>query len=123
MSRYRPGVECRLAFTICDRHFFSVSLSAPFISFRANRQGGSNADNLLADSYVKGIRSGINWSDGLQAMLKDATVSPADWGVEGRGGIAARKRLGYVPQDGGGNKPSGKNVVEGRTASRTLEVG
>ena len=35
---------------------------------------GSNADNLLSDSYVKGIRNGINWTDGLAAMRKDAEV-------------------------------------------------
>lgn len=35
---------------------------------------GSNADSLLSDSYVKGIRTGINWNDGLAAMKKDAEV-------------------------------------------------
>lgn len=27
-------------------------------------QGGSNADNVLADAYVKGLRGGINWTEG-----------------------------------------------------------
>jgi putative alpha-1,2-mannosidase len=58
---------------------------------------GSNADNVLSDSYVKGITAGINWSDGLAAMIKDATVTPPDWTVEGRGGIERRKTLHYVP--------------------------
>ena len=58
---------------------------------------GSNADNLLSDSFVKGIRDGVNWDDGLKAMLKDATDTPPDWLVEGRGGIDNRKKLGYVP--------------------------
>ncbi|KUI55002.1 hypothetical protein VP1G_02433 [Cytospora mali] len=39
-------------------------------------QGGSNADNVLADAYVKGVRDGIDWSDGLAAMLTDAEVVP-----------------------------------------------
>lgn len=84
-------------------------------------QGGSNADTMLADAYVKGIRDGVNWTDGLAAMRKDAEVDPPDWGLEGRGGIKARQRLGYVPMDGDGDSPIGRRVVQGRTASRTLE--
>lgn len=86
-------------------------------------QGGSNADTLLADAYVKGLNQGfgINWVDGLNAMIKDAEESPPDWGVEGRGGIEARKELGYVPQDGKGNDPPGPNVINGRSGSRTVE--
>lgn len=84
-------------------------------------QGGSNGDMMLADSYIKGIREGIDWKKGLEAMIKDATVSPEDWGVQGRGGIKARSKYGYVPIDGGGNSPKGETVVPGREASRTLE--
>lgn len=39
-------------------------------------QGGSNADNVLADAYVKGVRGAVDWSAGYQALLKDATVTP-----------------------------------------------
>ena len=60
---------------------------------------GSNADNVLSDSYLKGITAGINWEDGLAAMIKDATVTPPDWTVEGRGGIERRRTLHYVPVD------------------------
>jgi putative alpha-1,2-mannosidase len=59
-------------------------------------QGGSNADNLLSDSFVKGIKAGIDWETGYQAMVKDATVQ-GSFSVEGRGGIDSRARLGYVP--------------------------
>lgn len=38
-------------------------------------QGGSNADNVLADAYVKGL-PGINWTEGYAAMKKDAEVLP-----------------------------------------------
>lgn len=75
----------------------------------------------MADSYVKGIRDGIDWEKGLEAMLNDATKSPPDWGVQGRGGIAARNKHGYVPADKSGNLPKGETVVPGREASRTLE--
>lgn len=35
-------------------------------------QGGSNADNLLADSYLKGLRDGIDWATGYEAVVSDA---------------------------------------------------
>lgn len=35
-------------------------------------QGGSNADNVLADTYLKGITDGINWEDGYKAVVADA---------------------------------------------------
>ncbi|KAJ7227841.1 glycosyl hydrolase family 92-domain-containing protein [Mycena haematopus] len=60
-------------------------------------QGGSNADNLLSDSFVKGITAGIDWETGYEAMVKDATVE-GDFSVQGRGGIAARASHGYVPE-------------------------
>ena len=56
-------------------------------------------DSLLADSYVKGITNGVNWQDALKAMITDATVTPPNWAVEGRGGIVNRQQLGYVPVD------------------------
>ncbi|KAK0750926.1 glycoside hydrolase family 92 protein [Schizothecium vesticola] len=35
-------------------------------------QGGSNADVVLADAYLKDIQDGINWEDGFAAVVKDA---------------------------------------------------
>ncbi|KAJ7097269.1 alpha-1,2-mannosidase, putative subfamily, partial [Mycena belliarum] len=82
-------------------------------------QGGSNADSLLSDSFVKGIRAGIDWETGYQAMVKDATVE-GDFTVEGRGGIPARAKHGFVPVgDNADNPPNeGPNT---RSASRLLE--
>ena len=45
-------------------------------NFNGRSQGGSNADNVLADAYVKGVRGAINWTAGYLAMLKDAEVQP-----------------------------------------------
>ncbi|KAI4269004.1 MAG: hypothetical protein L6R38_007634 [Xanthoria sp. 2 TBL-2021] len=39
-------------------------------------QGGSNADNVLADAYVKGVRGAVEWDDGFKAMIKDAEKPP-----------------------------------------------
>ncbi|KAF8525819.1 alpha-1,2-mannosidase, putative subfamily [Hysterangium stoloniferum] len=81
-------------------------------------QGGSNADSLLSDSFVKNIKAGIDWQTGYQAMVKDATVE-GDFSVEGRGGIAARAKLGFVPVgDAGSGSNQGPNT---RSASRLLE--
>jgi len=59
-------------------------------------QGGSNAEVLIADAYVKGLK-GINYQEGLKAMLKDAN-KPAggDQRKQGRGGLHDYKTLGYV---------------------------
>lgn len=35
-------------------------------------QGGSNADVVLADTFVKGFTDGIDWDTGYEAVLKDA---------------------------------------------------
>lgn len=60
-------------------------------------QGGSHAEVLIADAYVKGL-SGIDYQMGLEAMLKDATVAPGgNEEQEGRGGLTEYNRLGYVP--------------------------
>ncbi|KAI7487033.1 alpha-1,2-mannosidase, putative subfamily [Hortaea werneckii] len=70
-------------------------------------QGGSNADNVLADAYVKGL-PGINWTAAYQAMLKDAEVQPyntfsfTDFTAsvkEGRGALYDWVPLGYVSSD------------------------
>ena len=45
-------------------------------NFNGRSQGGSNADNVLADAYVKGVCGAVNWTDGYSAMVKDAEVEP-----------------------------------------------
>lgn len=71
-------------------------------------QGGSDADNVLADAYVKGMRGAINWTEGYAAMKKDAEVTPYNTfdptdttasTKEGRGALDDWKELGYVSQD------------------------
>ncbi|KAK3390072.1 glycoside hydrolase family 92 protein [Podospora didyma] len=81
-------------------------------------QGGSNADNVLADVYLKGIRDGIDWNDGYAAVVKDAEVEPYDWCCEGRGGLDSWKSLGYIPVQDFDYKGFGTMT---RSVSRTLE--
>jgi predicted alpha-1,2-mannosidase len=72
-------------------------------------QGGSNAEVLIADAYVKGIK-GIDYDLALEAMLKDATVPPGgNEEKEGRGGLTDYNKLGYVSYD------------FGRSGNRTLD--
>lgn len=85
---------------------------------RGYTQGGSNADNVLADAYLKGIRKGIDWDKGLAAVRKDAEVEPFDWCCHGRGGIDSWNALGYVPVQDFDYKGFGTLT---RSISRTLE--
>ena len=35
-------------------------------------QGGSNADTVLTDSYLKNITDGVDWKTGYEAVVSDA---------------------------------------------------
>ncbi|APZ47331.1 alpha-mannosidase [Polaribacter reichenbachii] len=60
-------------------------------------QGGSNAEVVLADAFVKKLK-GIDYELALQAMLKDAEVPPGgNEEAEGRGGLNEYLSLGYIP--------------------------
>ncbi|KAL1862081.1 hypothetical protein Plec18170_000905 [Paecilomyces lecythidis] len=61
-------------------------------------QGGSNADNIIGDAFVKGLTDGIDWEDGYAAVKKDAEEEPYDWSNEGRGGMVSWKSLNYIPE-------------------------
>ncbi|KAJ9405916.1 CAZyme family GH92 [Paecilomyces variotii] len=75
-------------------------------NYNGRTQGGSNADNILADAYVKGVRGAVNWQDGYKAMLKDAEVTPPNNDPdpmapdsstkEGRGALPDWLSLGYI---------------------------
>ena len=71
-------------------------------------QGGSNADMVIADAYVKSL-TGIDYPTAFEAMLKNASVPPADPQKEGRGGILDYNAKGYV------------SVADERSGSRTVE--
>ncbi|KAK4890713.1 hypothetical protein LTR27_010640 [Elasticomyces elasticus] len=73
--------------------------------FTGRTQGGSNADNVLADAYVKGVRGQVNWTDGYAAMKTDAEIIPPNnfdpiandsSTQEGRGALPDWKQYGYI---------------------------
>jgi predicted alpha-1,2-mannosidase len=71
-------------------------------------QGGSNANVLIADAWVKGLK-GIDYATAFEAMLKDASVPPANAQKEGRGGILDYNAKSYV------------TLADERSGSRTVE--
>lgn len=82
-------------------------------------QGGSNADNVLVDAYLKNVGNGsIDWTTAYEAVVQDAEVEPYDWCCEGRGGLDSWKNLGYIPVQDFDYKGFGTMT---RTVSRSLE--
>lgn len=71
-------------------------------------QGGSNANVMVADAFVKNLK-GVDYDSAIQAMLKDASVPPANTQKEGRGGILDYNAKGYV------------TLADERSGSRTVE--
>lgn len=72
-------------------------------------QGGSNAEIVIADAFVKGVK-GVDYEEGLKAMLKDATIDPGgNHEAEGRGGLREYLELGYIPH---GIPRAGNRTVE-----------
>jgi len=81
-------------------------------------QGGSNADVVLVDSYLKGINQGVDWNTGYEAIVSDAEIEPPNWDIEGRGGLASWKNLHYIPIADVDNLGFGTHT---RSISRTVE--
>ena len=74
-------------------------------NFNGRSQGGSNADNVLADAFVKGVRGAVNWADGYSAMVQNAEVQPPNnkdpqasdsSDKEGRGALPDWIKYGYI---------------------------
>jgi predicted alpha-1,2-mannosidase len=85
-------------------------------------QGGSNADIVLADAYVKigqiAADMGVNWTTAYEAVVTDAEDEPRIWSVQGRGGLHSWKNLNYIPTDD--FDPYGVGPYD-RSVSRTVE--
>ncbi|SPO05016.1 related to alpha-1,2-mannosidase subfamily [Cephalotrichum gorgonifer] len=81
-------------------------------------QGGSNADVVLADAYIKNLTGGVDWETAYEAVLSDAEDTPKDWGVEGRGNIESWEQYGYIAADHRDTRGTGPHT---RSVSRTLE--
>lgn len=84
---------------------------------KGHTQGGSNADVVIVDSFLKNI-TGVDWHTAYEALLQDAEVEPPNWDLEGRGGLESWKSLGYIPTDD--FDPHGQGLIT-RSISRTVE--
>ncbi|KYK55096.1 glycoside hydrolase family 92 protein [Drechmeria coniospora] len=81
-------------------------------------QGGSNADVVLVDAYVKNLSTTIDWELALEAITVDAEEEPLEWSYHGRGGLQSWRTLHYVPYLDFDPIGFGTNS---RSVSRTLE--
>jgi Glycosyl hydrolase family 92 len=83
-------------------------------------QGGSNADIVIADAFVKNLTGTvpIDWNLAWEAVVNDAENEPLDWSNEGRGGLMSWKRLNFIPYLDYDYLGFGTNS---RSISRTLE--
>jgi putative alpha-1,2-mannosidase len=80
-------------------------------------QGGSNADVLIADAYIKNL-TGIDWDLAYDAIVNDAENEPLEWSYQGRGGLESWTKVNYIPYLDFDWKGFGTNS---RSISRTLE--
>ena len=71
-------------------------------------QGGSNANVVVTDAYLKGL-TGIDYETAFAAMVKDTEVPPENTQKEGRGGLKDYNERGFV------------TLADERSGSRTVE--
>ncbi|KAL4868636.1 hypothetical protein BDV12DRAFT_185837 [Aspergillus spectabilis] len=92
-----PKVQSRMVRSLLDTYKHEGWLPDCRMSLcKGWTQGGSNADVVLADAYVKNL-TGIDWTLAYEAMVNDAEKEPLEWSYEGRGGLQSWKRLNYIP--------------------------
>ncbi|KAF6837704.1 glycosyl hydrolase family 92 protein [Colletotrichum musicola] len=82
------------------------------------QMGGSNADIVIADAYLKNISNGVDWKTAYEAVVSDAEVAPQSFRVEGRGNLESWFGLGYIAKDHVDRVAMGPNS---RSISRTVE--
>lgn len=81
-------------------------------------QGGSNADIVLVDAYLKNLSTSIDWDLAFEAIVTDAEKEPLEWSMHGRGGLHSWETLDYIPYLDFDPYGFGTNS---RSISRTLE--
>ncbi|KAL4920361.1 glycosyl hydrolase family 92-domain-containing protein [Aspergillus aurantiobrunneus] len=92
-----PDTQSRMVRSLLDTYMHEGWLPDCRMSLcKGWTQGGSNADVVLADAYVKNL-TGIDWELAYAAMVNDAENEPLEWSYEGRGGLQSWKRLNYIP--------------------------
>ncbi|KAI5919631.1 glycoside hydrolase family 92 protein [Camillea tinctor] len=115
-----PAAQVRMVRSLIDTYKHEGKLPDCRMSFsKGYTQGGSNADVVLADAFVKNLTDGaVNWNLAYEAVVSDAEVEPRDWSVQGRGGLESWHKLGYIPFDDDDRNGTGPMS---RSVSRTVE--
>jgi predicted alpha-1,2-mannosidase len=114
-----PKEQTRMVRALIDIYKHEGKLPDCRMSFsKGYTQGGSNADVVLADAYVKNLSDGVDWDLAYEAVVSDAEIEPKDWSSQGRGSIESWKKYGYVPSDDVDNNGTGPMT---RSVSRTVE--
>ncbi|OTA99613.1 glycoside hydrolase family 92 protein [Hypoxylon sp. CI-4A] len=113
-----PSAQVQMVNSLLDIYQHEGWLPDCHMSFSNGwTQGGSNADVVLVDAYVKNL-TGIDWELALEAIIQDAEVEPLEWAYHGRGGLQSWKDLLYIPYLDFDPAGFGTNS---RSISRTLE--
>ena len=81
-------------------------------------QGGSNADVVLADAYIKNLGGGIDWNLAYKAVVSDAEEELLVWNFAGRGSLESWKNLSFIPIHDHDARTHGMNT---RSISRSVE--
>jgi putative alpha-1,2-mannosidase len=81
-------------------------------------QGGSNADIVIGDAYVKNLGGDIDWNLAYEAVVSDAEEEPLSWNYVGRGSLQSWKTLHFIPSHDNGTTGNGLRT---RSVSRTVE--
>lgn len=72
-------------------------------NFTGVTQGGSDADMVIADAYLKHL-PGIDYAKAYAAVVKDAEIEPGNYIFMGRGDLTEWHSLGYLSIEGSGPK-------------------
>ncbi|KAK6211120.1 glycosyl hydrolase family 92 [Colletotrichum tabaci] len=114
-----PEAQTQMVRTLLDIYRFVGKLPDCRMSFcKGFSQGGSNADIVIADAYLKNITNGVDWKTAYEAVVSDAEVAPQHFGVEGRGNLESWFGLGYIAVDHFDKVSTGP---QSRSISRTVE--
>ncbi|ROT36660.1 glycoside hydrolase family 92 protein [Sodiomyces alkalinus F11] len=114
-----PEAQAQMVRALLDIYRFEGKLPDCRMSFcKGYTQGGSNADVVIADAFLKNVSNGVDWNTAYEAVLSDAEVSPKSFNVEGRGNIESWLDLGYIASDHRDRNSTGPHS---RSVSRTVE--
>ncbi|KAK4176832.1 family 92 putative glycoside hydrolase [Triangularia setosa] len=112
-----PAAQTEMIRALIDIYRHEGKLPDCRMSFsKGFTQGGSNADIVIADAFIKNLTDDIDWATAYKAVISDAEEEPQMWGVEGRGNLESWHKLGYIPWDDidtNGTGPMSRSISRG----------